>query len=146
MRAMQPRQASKWPTHVCSLMVAAPSAIPAARRIHLLVPRHVCGAHGQAEAEVCFRRRKQRFNQRPLRRRQIARIGNHPTTIPPCILRQVLSQLRNIPTISAIPFCHTQMRRKKVEKSMEPADEFVRGVVQDKSCNDVKLWERPRTQ
>jgi len=55
MRAMQPRQASKWPTHV-SLMVAAPSAIPAAQRIHLLVPRHVCGAHGQAEAAVRFRR------------------------------------------------------------------------------------------
>jgi Shikimate 5'-dehydrogenase C-terminal domain len=43
-------------------------------------------------SSTCFRRRKQRFNQRPLRRRQIARIGNHPTTIPPCILRQVLSE------------------------------------------------------
>jgi hypothetical protein len=35
---------------------------------------------------------------------------------------------------------------QKGEKSMEPADESVRGVVEDKSCNDVKLWERPRTQ
>ena len=57
MQAMQPRQASKCPTHV-SLMVAVAfgdhlhQVDPAARRIHLLIPQHVCGAHGQAEAAV----------------------------------------------------------------------------------------------
>jgi len=44
-------------------------------------------------SSTCFRRRKQRFNQRPLRRRQIARIGNHPTTIPHAFSDRFLVEL-----------------------------------------------------